>query len=66
MFDFNNILKNDDNISQEIAGDLFINKNTNLMRKAFFEKYNVIIDIKLIKNSGFYRITNISNYSKSY
>lgn len=66
MFDFNNILKNEDNISQEIAGDLFINKNTNLMRKAFFEKYNVIIDIKLIKNSGFYRITNISNYSKSY
>ena len=59
MFDFNNILKNEDNISQEIAGDLFINKNTNLMRKAFFEKYNVIIDIKLIKNSGFYRITNI-------
>jgi hypothetical protein len=66
MFDFNNVLKNEDNISQEIAGDLFINKNTNLMRKAFFEKYNVIIDIKLIKNSGFYRITNISNYSKSY
>lgn len=36
------------------------------MREAFFEKYNVIIDIKSIKNSGFYRITNISNWSKSY
>lgn len=67
MFDFNNVLNNDtNNISQEIAEDLFINKNTDLMRKAFFEKYNVIIDIKSIKNSGFYRITNISNYSKSY
>ena len=67
MFDFNTVLNDDiDNISQEIVGDLFINKNTNLIRKTFFEKYNVIIDIKPIKNSGFYRITNISNYSKSY
>ena len=69
MFDFNNVLNNDngiDNVSQEIAGQTFINKNTKLMREAFFEKYNVIIDIKSIKNSGFYRITNISNWSKSY
>lgn len=66
MFDFNSTIEDIKNNINNISNDIIVNNSD--IRCAFYGKYKILLELEPVKNSEFYKITNISEtacYSNS-
>lgn len=58
MFDFNSTIEDINGNVDDIAEDIAL---SNLdIRSIFYGKYKLLLELEPVKNTGFYKITNIS------